>query len=181
MHVVEEAPRSEAPSVSLPAKGPPRPRLRSVGPLASLFKDERGTAVVEFALIAIPLCLILFGILDFGRALNYYNNMTQLAGQGARAAVVNQNIDGQPADSTFQAKLAAQNDSPELTNKVQVCIQNDPATTAVGSPVTVKVSYRFHFNLIVHDLPITLTSTQTERSETGTPTYTSGCSPATLP
>src|SRR5262249_49943164 len=62
--------------------------------MKQLFKNERGTAVVEFAVIALPLCLIIFGILDFGRALNYYNDVTQLAGQGARAAAVNENVDG---------------------------------------------------------------------------------------
>ena len=135
--------------------------------------------MVEFAIVALPLFLFIFGILDFGRALNYYNDMTQLAGQGARAAAVNQNIDGTPADSTFQAKLAAENDSPELTNKVQICIQAVPAS--IGSPVTVTAKYRFHFNLLIARVPVTLSSTQTERSETPTASYTAGCSPATLP
>jgi len=126
-----------------------------------------------------PLFLVIFGILDFGRALNYYNDMTQLAGQGARAAAVNQNIDGMPADSTFQAKLAAENDSPELKNKVQICIQSVPGS--VGSPVTVTAKYRFHFNAIVVRVPITLSSTQTERSETSSPSYSAGCTPTTLP
>jgi Flp pilus assembly protein TadG len=143
------------------------------------WRDEHGTAVVEFAIVALPLCLIIFGILDFGRALNYFNDVTQLAGQGARAAAVNQNIDGLPADSTFQAKLAAEGDSPELTNKVQVCIQTVP--TSVGQPVTVSVKYRFHFNAIVASIPITLRSTQSMRSEVATPTYNATCSPATLP
>jgi Flp pilus assembly protein TadG len=153
--------------------------LRGAGVAARLFKNEQGTAVVEFALVAIPLCLILFGILDFGRALNYYNDVTQLAGQGARAAAVNQNIDGTTADATFQAKLAAENDSPELTNKVQVCIQTVPSQ--VGAPVTVSVKYRFRFNAIVAKIPITLSSTQSARSEIGTPSYTATCTPGTLP
>ena len=49
---------------------------------------EDGTAVVEFALIVPLLLLIVFGILDFGRALNYLNDSTQLARAGARWAVV---------------------------------------------------------------------------------------------
>lgn len=176
--MVEEAPSNEAPAA--PQLEPPLPRHgTSMKPLAHHLGSDRGTAVVEFAIIALPLCLILFGILDFGRALNYYNDVTQLAGQGARAAAVNTNIDGTTADSTFQSKLAAQNDSPELTNKVQVCIQTVP--TGVGQPVTVKVSYRFHFNAIIASIPITLSSTQSERSETGSPSYTATCSPATLP
>jgi Flp pilus assembly protein TadG len=160
-------------------RGSFRPYFRTRRLIQLLRRSERGTAVVEFAIVALPLFLIIFGILDFGRALNYYNDMTQLAGQGARAAAVNQNIDGTPADSTFQAKLAAENDSPELTNKVQVCIQSAP--TSVGDPVTVTAKYRFHFNAIIASVPITLSSTQTERSEIATPSYTSGCSPATLP
>src|SRR5690349_9141530 len=68
----------------------PRPRVR----LRALRRDQCGTAVVEFALVAPILFLLVFGILDFGRALNYYNQMTQLAGQGARAAAVDNNPDG---------------------------------------------------------------------------------------
>ena len=141
-----------------------------------LVRVERGTAVVEFALVVLPLTLILFGILDFGRALNYYNDMTQLAGQGARAAAVNQNVDGLSADSSFQTKLAAQNDSPELANKVQACIVGTKPTS-VGQPITVKVSYTFHFNAIITSIPVVLSSSQTVRSETPSPTYNVGCSP----
>jgi Flp pilus assembly protein TadG len=156
----------------------PRPR----GPFRVLRRDQRGTAVVEFALVALPLFLILFGIIDFGRALNYYNDMTQLAGQGARFAAVSQEPcnTGQagctPGSATgnFQQDLAAWNDSPELKGKVHVCIKNNPATTTIGSPVTVKVSYTFHFLSLISGIPITLTSTQTERSETSTPSYAQG-------
>jgi Flp pilus assembly protein TadG len=152
----------------------PRPR----GRLHAVRSDERGTALVEFALVALPLFLIIFGILDFGRALNYYNDMTQLAGQGARFAAVNQEPcqQGQPSCGTatgnFQQDLAAFSDSPELKGNVQVCIKNDPSTTTIGTPVTVKVSYQFKFLPLIRSIPITLSSTQTERSETTNPTYT---------
>ena len=177
--MVEGALRGRAPAASRPTRESLRPRFARAGVLERLWRNERGTAVVEFALVVLPLCLIIFGILDFGRALNYYNDVTQLAGQGARAAAVNQNVDGLPADSTFQAKLAAEADSPEMTNKVQVCIQTLP--TAVGQPVTVSVKYRFHFNAIVAKIPITLRSTQSMRSEVPTPTYNATCTPASLP
>lgn len=166
-----------------PVTGPASERLpRPRGPLGLLRREQRGTALVEFALVALPLFLILFGIIDFGRALNYYNDMTQLAGQGARFAAVNQEpcATGQvgctPGNATasFQQDLAKWNDSPELKNKVMVCIKNDPSTTEVGSPVTVKVSYTFHFLSLISGIPITLSSTQTERSETGTPSYVQG-------
>jgi Flp pilus assembly protein TadG len=175
--VAEEALRGRPVTARAPGRLP-RPR----GRLRSLRSDERGTALVEFALVAIPLFLILFGIIDFGRALNYYNDMTQLAGQGARFAAVNQEpcntgqVGCTPGNATasFQQDLAKWNDSPELRNKVMVCIKNNPSTTAVGSPVTVKVSYTFHFLSLISGIPITLTSTQTERSETSTPSYVQG-------
>jgi Flp pilus assembly protein TadG len=168
----------EAPSTPQARREPPRP-FGALRLLSALRREQRGTAVVEFALIAIPLCLIVFGILDFGRALNYYNDVTQLAGAGARAAAVNSNIDGTVADGNFQADLAAKNDSPELRNKVQVCIQSVP--TQVGQPVTVSVKYRFHFTALIASIPITLRATQSVRSEVANPGYSATCSPTTLP
>ena len=63
---------------------------------------------MEFALIAPLLFLLLFGIIDFGRALDYYNQVTQLAGQGARAAAVNRNPDGSPITSRHLASVWAE-------------------------------------------------------------------------
>jgi Flp pilus assembly protein TadG len=177
--MAERAPMLENRKALEHQSGPSRSISRPARIAGLLWSNERGTAVVEFAIVAFPLFLIIFGILDFGRALNYYNDMTQLAGQGARAAAVNQNINGFPADSTFQANLAAENDSPELNNKVQVCIQSVPGS--IGDPVTVTARYRFHFNAIIASIPITLSSTQTERSETSSPSYLAGCTPSTLP
>jgi Flp pilus assembly protein TadG len=68
---------------------------------------EAGTAVVEFAVIVPLLLLIVFGILDFGRALNYLNDSTQLARAGARWAIVNkpfselQKADGSPCTGSL--------------------------------------------------------------------------------
>jgi len=172
---------AEGPLGGNPVIAPAPERLsRLRGRLGALRRDQRGTALVEFALVALPLFLIIFGILDFGRALNYYNDMTQLAGQGARFAAVNQEpcTQGQAscgtASANFQQDLAAWADSPELKNKVQVCIVSDPSTTTVGTPVTVKVSYQFKFLPLIRAIPITLSSTQTERSETSTATYVQG-------
>src|SRR5262245_43349664 len=52
-------------------------------------REERGVAMVEFALVAPLLFLLLFGVLDFGRAFAYWNAEQQMANQGARLAAVN--------------------------------------------------------------------------------------------
>ena len=104
-------------------------------------RTERGTAVVEFALVSIPLFLLILGIVDFGRALDYYNNLTQLAAQGARSAAVDRNPDGTgpPTATSIQSQLATKyTSSPELrlaTNHIIVCFTTVPAK--VGDPVTV--------------------------------------------
>jgi TadE-like protein len=174
--VVEEAPRYEAPVAPQPAQEPP---LRVLKPMFERLRNERGTAVVEFALVAIPLCLIVFGILDFGRALNYYNNLTQLSGQGARAATVNQNPNGGAATPTgggtpsFQQVLACDAASGELRKGVSVTV--GPLPTKVGDPVTITSSYAFHFIPLLRIGTITLSATQTERNEwPAAPTYSAG-------
>jgi len=171
----------------------PSPHPRYEGPsqhfsgARRLARSERGTAVVEFALVAPLLFLIVFGIIEFGRILNGYNQLTQLAGQGARAATVNRNPDGTAiaavsgtVDDThcggktysIQCQLAkyyAKNDS--LSN-VKVCIHSLPALP--GAPVTVTTTYRYNFITGLFGFAhIDLSSTQTERAE-GTVTYTAG-------
>jgi Flp pilus assembly protein TadG len=55
--------------------------------IASL-RNEDGQALVELALVIPLLLIVLFGIIDFGLALNQYNDTTNLANLGARAAAV---------------------------------------------------------------------------------------------
>jgi Flp pilus assembly protein TadG len=52
-------------------------------------RDERGTALVELALVMPLLLVLLLGMLDFGKAFNEWMSQTQLASEGARLASVN--------------------------------------------------------------------------------------------
>src|SRR4051794_27742312 len=61
-----------------------------------LAADERGVALVEFALVLPLILLLLFGMIDFGKAFNYWNDETHLANEAARYAVVNRNPFPQP-------------------------------------------------------------------------------------
>ena len=49
---------------------------------------DRGATAVEFALLLPLLLLIVFGIIDFGRALNAQITLTQAAREGARLAAL---------------------------------------------------------------------------------------------
>ena len=160
-----------------------------------LLRSERGTAIVEFALIAPLLFFLVFGIVEFGRALNYYNDLTQLAGQGARAAVVNHNPDGTPVgtanadcpanNQTIQCQIAKTFPTDgELRDGISVCLGTfttdangnpdgsgniDTTTTpAIREPVTIRTKFKFHFLTSLFGATITLSSTQTELNEAKT-------------
>jgi Flp pilus assembly protein TadG len=148
-------------------------------------RDERGVAVVEFAMVVIPLFLLVFGVIDFGRALNYYNDLTQLAGQGARFAAVNEepgSAGGAAAPSpTFQNDLKAFADSPELkspSSDFKICIAAPPSgnTWNNGDPIKVTASYTFKFIPFISAVNLNLSSSQTERFEGINSTFTQGCS-----
>ncbi len=62
-------------------------------------REERGAAAVEFALIALVLFLLLFGIINFGVLLSQQLALNHAVREGARAAVVQstgQNASGDP-------------------------------------------------------------------------------------
>ncbi len=50
--------------------------------------DERGAAVVEFAIASVVLLVLLFGIITYGYALSFKQSLTQAAAEGARAGAV---------------------------------------------------------------------------------------------
>jgi Flp pilus assembly pilin Flp len=50
--------------------------------------NQRGVAAVEFALIAALLFTLLFGVIEMGRVLFYWNTATEATRLGARLAVV---------------------------------------------------------------------------------------------
>lgn len=53
-------------------------------------QDERGSALVEYAIGATVFIMAVFGVLEFGRALWAHNALTDAARRGARYAVLSQ-------------------------------------------------------------------------------------------
>jgi Flp pilus assembly protein TadG len=75
--------------------------------LAHLRRSEGGQALVEFALVLPMVVVLLLGILDFGQAINYKNDLTALANQAARYAEANACQpcgNGQTIESYVQSK-----------------------------------------------------------------------------
>jgi len=56
-------------------------------------RNERGSTMAEFALIAAVFFMIIFGIIEFGRLLYTHNALTDAARRGARYAALHKEVD----------------------------------------------------------------------------------------
>lgn len=126
-------------------------------------RDEDGAAAVEFALVVIPLVLILFGIISYAYMFSVRQALTQAAAEGARAAAVAQT-------NPSGAALAAVNKALEGNGRLS-CGSNGLTCTA-GTPqpcregaqcVTVTVSLNYNtfnpFDFPLIPMPNTLSFT----------------------
>jgi Flp pilus assembly protein TadG len=150
----------------------------------SLIKREDGQALPEFALVLPILIVVLFGVIHFGKAFNYWNDATHITAEGARyAAVNNKPYPSNPA--SLQAQLLAQGDTeelraggtPDVPAASQVCIDFPTGTPAKGAPVRVTMTFQYHWMpLFDFDFTTTtVTSTAVMRLETAPTNYAAGC------
>jgi hypothetical protein len=162
----------------------PMSRRRRIGEGApgglSRVKDERGVALVEFALVAPVLFLLIFAIVDFGRVMHYWIDSTHLTNQGARWAAVGKNP-GDPAQ-TLQQYLRSQASAAELrdgsgavTERLRICVEY-PNGDLFDEPVRVTARFRFTFIPFLNLGEKTSTASTTMRIEKSTGTgIPAGC------
>lgn len=99
--------------------------------MTAYIKNNRGQALVEFALILPVLMLLIVGVMEFGLIINQYMVVTQAAREGARSAA----LGGSNATVTTTVKTAA-----SQIDTSQIIVTISPSTTRVrGSGVTVTV------------------------------------------
>src|SRR5215207_3489410 len=146
--------------------------------------SEDGASLVEFALVLPVLVVLLFAMLDFGKAFNYWIDETHLANEGARWAVVNRN----PGGGSLQQYLVDQATTDELrnggtasvANPAEVCISFPSGTSNVGDPVLVTVSATYNWLPIIGNrigtVQTTITGSSHMRLEAVPTNYSAGCS-----
>jgi Flp pilus assembly protein TadG len=106
---------------------------------------ERGAVAVEFALVLVPLLLLVFGIIDFGRFYNEQITLTSLARQGARIA----SLSPASPDPTSSIQQQLINSAPswlELTSAqitVQRCPSSPSGSSTASATVTITANYTF--------------------------------------
>jgi Flp pilus assembly protein TadG len=104
---------------------------------------ERGQAMVEFALVSIPLLLICFAVIQFGLTLHDYMALTHAADVGARTASVSR---GQ-ANGVVLAQNAAKASAPDLKS-TNLNVTVTAQTWSVGSQVTVQATYPYSISIL---------------------------------
>jgi Flp pilus assembly protein TadG len=100
---------------------------------------RRGTAAVEFALVAPLFVLLVFGMIEYGRMVMVQQLLVNAAREGARVGV----LDG----STGTSVTTAVNNylSPAgITTATITVVPSTPSSAAATAPVTVTVSVPFN-------------------------------------
>lgn len=98
--------------------------------------------MVEFALVVPILCLVLFGVLQFGALYNNYVTLTDATRVGARKAAVSRHI----ANPAGAAESAARNSASGLAaGKLVITVAS---SWKQGDPVTVEASYPYSIKLV---------------------------------
>ncbi|MGH9165359.1 MAG: TadE/TadG family type IV pilus assembly protein, partial [Acidimicrobiales bacterium] len=104
-----------------PGGGPRRPR-----------RDQRGAAAVEFALVLPLLLILVFGIVEFGRAYSAKISLTAAAREGARLLAL---------DGTAAAVQARVKDSAPSLNPALISFNAITSPCTPGNLVEVQASY----------------------------------------
>ena len=116
--------------------------------------SERGQTMVEFALVAPVLCLLLFAIIQFGVLYSSYVTLTDATRAGARKAAVSR-LESQPA---VVAEAAVRNSaggldapcdvSPTADKGLCVSVFVTGAVWEHGKDVTVEATYPYEIDLM---------------------------------
>jgi hypothetical protein len=120
--------------------------------LMKRFRGENGQALVELAFVIPIVMLFLFGIIDFGLALNQQNSDTNMANIGVREAAVypgsgNVNCGG-TSESTLAAWVMCESTADGGPTLTSVCVYDtnlsaNGTSYTTGDPIEVKVGSSF--------------------------------------
>jgi len=104
--------------------------------LRTHLRDERGVAVVEFALVAPLLLILIFAIIDLGRAYSTLNQIAASAREGARFAAVLPNPTSDPSQAQIRQTVRTFSErqlggAPVSDGQVFVTLNRTAATVTV--------------------------------------------------
>jgi Flp pilus assembly protein TadG len=113
-------------------------RTRRVGNQRNLSQNRRGAAVVEFAVVAPVFFILVFGLIEYGRAVMVEQILTNAAREGARSAILT-SATTNGVKSVVNTYLS----SASISGATVTVSPNPPSSASSGSNVTVTVSIPF--------------------------------------
>jgi Flp pilus assembly protein TadG len=125
-----------------------------------LRRDDRGAALLEMAFTLPMLLLISVGILEFGRAFQTWQIVTNAAREGARVAVlpgIDDSMVTARVQQYIQAGVLDAGVTPTVTIQRNVTVSYGTGTASASKVV---VSYPFHF-MVLHDVATLIASNTT--------------------
>lgn len=100
--------------------------------------EDGGAAMVEFAILMPVLFLLVFGIIEFGRAYNAQNTLTHAAREGVREYAITQD----PAKGETAAINAASTlDSNQIVVTTTACNPGQPTTLDLEYPFSMQIAF----------------------------------------
>lgn len=97
---------------------------------------DRGVTVIEFAIILPLLLMVVFGIVEFGRAYQARLTVTHAAREGVRVLAVTED---QPAAEAAALAAATGLDPDDVTVIATPCVGGLPAEVEVSYPVRIEI------------------------------------------
>jgi Flp pilus assembly protein TadG len=116
-----------------------------MAPGSTANRDQRGAVAVEFALVLPLLMVLVFGVIDFGRAFNAQETLTQAAREGSRlAAVCNSST---PSSTCADVNSRTVASAPNLTGmSVQIPSTCPAGVAPAGMDAVVTVRWTMTFS-----------------------------------
>jgi len=117
----------------------------SVNRIRGAKSSRSGQALVEFALVVPLLLVLVLGVVEFGRAWNAYQVITDAAREATRTAVVDNKVTEDSVKAVVKQALArAAMDPTSASTTIDLTGFGGPR----GDPTTVHVSYLYEFTFL---------------------------------
>lgn len=149
---------------------------------------HHGQALVEFALIIPVFLLIVVGVLDFGRAIVAYNQVSNAARAAVRTGIVNQDLDPSFTPPVYQLQVAAARQATALVidPRTDVTLSWDGTSCPTVGDCSLRVTVRYQFRALTPIIgaivgPITISGTSQLPLERNCPPLFSGETACPLP
>jgi Flp pilus assembly protein TadG len=107
-------------------------------------RDERGQALVEFALVLPVFALLLFAVIQFGIVFNNYITLTDAVRTGARTAAVSRYV----ADPAGASERAVRRAAVNLDTAALAVTVAAPSGWQRGRDVVVSATYPYEIDLL---------------------------------